>query len=184
MSKRTQGHGPSAQKNEWAPRQRDANVYIFFNKQQTTNNTKSVTTEQAGEQVSMPARQRKGGKQDGGAARSTRAFLRAARASRNLHDKNLYRMKEREASGYSPTTLLPLYARSLFPPRLPPFIGQERSRSGINFLPTESNYLGSTYVLNSLVYTTKNVRARRAGPRALVHRLRLGTVFFTTTCGS
>ena len=61
VSKRTQGHGPSAQKNEWAPRQRDANVYIYFNKQQTTNSTKSVTTEQAGEQMSMPARQRKGG---------------------------------------------------------------------------------------------------------------------------
>ena len=68
-----------------------------------------------------------------------------------------------------------------FPPRLPPFIGQEGSRLGINFLPTESNYLGSSYVPNSLLYTTKNVHARRAGPRALVHRLRLGTVFFTTS---
>ena len=88
--------------------------------------------------------------------------------------------KEREVSGFGLTALRPIYARSLFPPHLPPFIDQEGSRSGINFLPTESNYLGSTYVPNSLSYTTKNVWAGRAGPRALVHRLGLGMVFFMT----
>ena len=70
----------------------------------------------------------------------------------------LGRKTEREASGFGPTTLRPLYARSPLPPHLPPFIDQEGSRLGINFLPTESNYLGSTYVPNSLLYTTKDVR--------------------------
>ena len=60
----------------------------------------------------------------------------------------LGRKTEREASGFGPTALRPLYARSLLLPRLPPFIGQEGSRSHINFPPTESNYLGSTYVPN------------------------------------
>ena len=36
-------------------------MYIYINKRQTTNSTKSVTTEQAGEQMPMPARQRKRG---------------------------------------------------------------------------------------------------------------------------
>ena len=38
------------------------------------------------------------------------------------------------------------------PPRLRPFIGQEGSRSGINFLPTESTRLGSSMynILSSL----------------------------------
>ena len=64
-------------------------------------------------------------------------------------------MEEREAFGLqSDSTSSSLSVSSLLPPRLPPFIGQEGSRSGINFLPTESNYLGSTYVPNSLLYTT------------------------------
>ena len=39
MSKRTQGHGPSTPKNEWTPRQRDTNVYLYINKQQQTKST-------------------------------------------------------------------------------------------------------------------------------------------------
>ena len=89
--------------------------------------------------------------------------------------------KREKRSVCDPTTLCPLYARSLLPPRLPPFIGQEGSRWDINFLPTESNYLRSSYVPNSPLYTTKNVRARRAGSHVLMHRLHTGTVFFTTT---
>ena len=64
------------------------------------------------------------------------------------------RDRERSVRIRSDSTSSSLRARSLLPPRLPPFIGQEGSRSGINFLPTESNYLGSTYVPNSLLYTT------------------------------
>ena len=93
----------------------------------------------------------------------------------------LWRMEEEKRPACDPTTLRPRQCATLFSTCLPPFIEQEGSRLGINFLPTESNYLRSSYVPNSLLYTTKNVRARRAGPRALVHRLRLGTVFFTTT---
>ena len=58
MSKRTQGHGPSTQKNECTPRQRDANIYMYI---LTTKEHESVTTEQAGEQMSMPARQHEKG---------------------------------------------------------------------------------------------------------------------------
>ena len=111
--------------------------------------------------------------QDGGAAGSTRVFLRAARASPKTCTQGSYgaREKDRERSVRirSDNTSSSLRARSLLPPRLPPFIGKEGSRSGINFLPTESNYLGSSYVPNSLLYTTKNVCVRRVGPRALVH---------------
>ena len=90
-----------------------------------------VTTEQSGEQMPMPARQRKRGKQDGGDAGSTRAFFRAARASPKPAQKKvveLWRLKEREASGFGPTALRPLYVRSPLSPRLPPFIDQEGSR--------------------------------------------------------
>ena len=182
MSKRTQGHGPSTQKNKWTPRQRDTNVYIYI---LTNKEHESVTTEQAGEQMPMTARQRKKGKTGWRCCRKhTGVPQSSASLPETCTEESCRAMEnERERSVWirSDSTSSSLRAiPPFFPPRLPPFIGQEGSRLGINFLPTESNYLGSSYVPNSLLYTTKNVHARRAGPRALVHRLRLGTVFFTT----
>ena len=52
-------------------------TYMCINKQEH----ESVTTEQASEQMLMPVRQRKRGKQDGGVVGRTRAFLRVAQAS-------------------------------------------------------------------------------------------------------
>ena len=78
----------------------------------------SATTEQAGEQMSMPVRQRTQKEQVGGAAGSTRAFLRTARAflkpAQKRSDGARERKTEREASGFSRTGLRPLYARDPF----------------------------------------------------------------------
>ena len=72
------------------------------------------------------------GLQDGGGVGSTRAFLRAARASPKTCTLESYGTTEREASGFGPTTFRPLHVRSL----LPPFIGQEGSRSALTtYLP-------------------------------------------------
>ena len=67
--------------------------------------TRSVTTEQAGEQMSMLARLRTKGGSDGGAAGSTLAFLETTRASRKPARKKLWRMEEEKR-----TTLSRFYA--------------------------------------------------------------------------
>ena len=92
------------------------------------------------------------GLQDGGVVGSTRAFLRAARASpKPAHTKAMELGKEKQREKRPDSVrqhfVLSTRERSLNPPCLPPFIGQEGSRSGINFLPTESTYLGSSMYL-------------------------------------
>ena len=55
-----------------------------------------------------------------------------------------------------------------FSPRLPLFYSFKKGAvSLINFLPTESNYPGYTFVPNSLLYTLKGAHVWRAGSRAL-----------------
>ena len=61
------------------------------NKQQPTIGRGSLTTEQAGEQMSMPIRYKTEKEQVGGAAGSTQAFLRTTRASLNLYKKTRWR---------------------------------------------------------------------------------------------
>ena len=115
MRKRTQGHGPSTQKNKWTPRQRDTNVYIYI---LTNKEHESVTTEQAGEQMPMTARQRKKGKTGW---RCCRKHTGVPQSSASLPEtcteescRAVENEREREASGFGPTALRPLYARSPF----------------------------------------------------------------------
>ena len=112
---------------------------------------RSVTTEQAGEQMPMPVCWR--------TQRDTTEVLPEAHGrsskqrepppktctekSYGAREKN----RERSVRIRSDSTSSSLRARSPLPPCLPPFIGQEGSRSGINFLPTESTYLGSSMYL-------------------------------------
>ena len=122
------------------------------NKQRST---RAVTTDQAGEQMSMPDRLRAKGGYNGGAAESTRAFLEAARASRNLQKRKRRRMNRGEAFGFGPTTLRPQCTIPLSQ-RLPLFYSFKKGAVFlINFLPTESNYLGFPFVPNSLLYTKR-----------------------------
>ena len=109
-------------------------------KLQPTIGRGSVTTEQVGEQMPMPIRHNTEREQVGGAAGSIRAFLEAARASPKTCTEKSYgaREKNRERSVRirSDNTSSSLRARSLLPPRLPPFIGQEGSRSALtSYLP-------------------------------------------------
>ena len=143
-------------------------MYILTNDKQNKEHD-SVITEQAGKQMPMPARQRERGYRMEvlPEAHGRSSDQREPPPKTCTQESYGAREKDRERSVRirSDSTSSSLCARELFPPHLPPFIDQEGSRSGINFLPTKSNYLGSTYVPNSLLYTTKNVRARRAGPR-------------------
>ena len=72
----------------------------------------SVTTEQAGEQMSMPVRQHKRGKRMEVLPEAHGRSSEQREPPRNLHRESYGAMeKEREASGFGPTTLRPLYAR-------------------------------------------------------------------------
>ena len=113
---------------------------MTINKQWPTIGHGSVTAEQAGEQLPMPVRYNSEREQVGGAAGSTRAFLRTARASLKPAQKEAMELwkKYREISIriWSNNTSSSLHARSLLPPYLPPFIGQEGSRSALtSYLP-------------------------------------------------
>ena len=128
MSREAQGLSLSTQKTRMDTKTVKTRTYIYV---LTNKEHESVTTEQVGEQMPMPARQRKRGKQDGGAAGSTRAFLRAARASPQKPAQKkvveLWRKKEGEASGFGPTTLRPLYVRSPLSPSFITNISYNRS---------------------------------------------------------
>ena len=89
---------------------------------------------------------------DGGTAGSTRAFLEAARASRNLQ-KEARENDKGEAFGSGPTTFRPPSSVIPFPHRLLFFYSSRRE------------------TFTSLILYL---------PRAM-HRLRMGTVFFTTS---
>ena len=134
MSREAQGLSLSTQKTRMDTKTVKTRTYIYV---LTNKEHESVTTEQVGEQMPMPARQRKRGKQDGGDAGSTRAFFRAARASPKPAQRKLWSYGERERSVRirSDSTSSSLRAMILFPPHLPPFIDQEGSCLGINFLP-------------------------------------------------
>ena len=154
MNRETQGFGPSTQKTRMDTKSvKDTNVYVYINQRQTDNEVHEWL------QPNRPANKcqclfvsAKGEigwrccRKHTGVPQSTASLPKPARK----RAVELWRMKEREASGFSPTALRPLYTRYPLSPRLPLFIEQEGSRLGINFLPTESNYLGSSYVLNSL----------------------------------
>ena len=56
MSKETQGHGLSTQKTQMEPATvKDTNMYMYKRMTKYKRNRRSVTTEQAGEQMPMPA---------------------------------------------------------------------------------------------------------------------------------
>ena len=95
MSREAQGLSLSTQKTRMDTKTVKTRTYIYV---LTNKEHESVTTEQVGEQMPMPARQRKRGKQDGGDAGSTRAFFRAARASPKPAQRKLWSYGERERS--------------------------------------------------------------------------------------
>ena len=140
----------------------------------------SVTTEQAGEQMSMPARLRMKGKQDGGAVGSTWAFLGAARTSLKPARKKameLWGMKEREAFGFGPTTLRPLQRSIPFLPASPSFYSFKKGAvSLINYPPNKSNYLGSLLYL-ILFYIHRRARTREGPVPTLYTPIALGEGF-------
>ena len=73
----------------------------------------------------------------------------------NLHIESYGAVEtEREASGFGPIALRPLYAPFSLSPRLPPFIDQEGSRfpHNLTILPNKSNYLGSLSYLVPSIY--------------------------------
>ena len=126
-------------------------IYVLTNKEH-----ESVTTEQASEQMSMPARQRKRGNRMEVLPEAHGCSSEQHEPPRNLHRRSCRAMEsERERSVQIRSDSTSSSLRTIhFPPRLPPFIEQEGSRLGINFLLTESNYLRSSYVLNSLLSTS------------------------------
>ena len=148
ISKGVQGHDPSTQKKRMDTETRDSNVCMYINKGLQTIEH-GIGYNQTGRRTDADAfSSAQKGKQDGGATGSTRAFLRAARASpKPAQKKAMENERERSVRIRSDSTSSSLRARSPLPPCLPPFIGQEVSRSGINFLPTRSTYLGSSMYL-------------------------------------
>ena len=87
------------------------------NKQQPTMGRGSVTTEQAGEQMPMPDRLRtKGDTMEGLPEAHGRSSKQREPPRKPGHTKamELGRKTEREASGFGPTALRPLYARDPF----------------------------------------------------------------------
>ena len=84
-------------------------------------------------------------------------------------------MNERESSVRirSDSTSSSVRAMPFFPPHLPPFIDQEGSHLGINFLPTESNYLGYTF----LYYIHQRARTREEPVRMRYAPVALGDGF-------
>ena len=110
----------------------------------------SVTTQQAGEQMSMHVRyntERRYRMEVLPEAHGRSSKQREP--PRKPAQRKLWSCGDRERSVRirSDSTSSSLHAIPLFPPRLPPFIGQEGSRSGINFLPTElPMYLTPYYI--------------------------------------
>ena len=105
--------------------------------------TLSVTTEQAGEQMPMPARLRTKDTR----WRCCRKHTGVPRNSASLPKpagKKLWRMEEEKRPVCDPTTLRPLQRAIPSSLCLPPFIDPEGSRfPSLTILPNESNYLGS-----------------------------------------
>ena len=131
-----------------------------------------VTNGQAGEQMPMPVRHNTEREQVGGAAGSARAFLGTARASLKPAQQEameLWKKESRERSVRirSDNTSSSLRARSPLPPRLPPFVGCEGSRSTLkSYLPylTTSDipmYLTLLYVQVRACVREESVPTRR-----------------------
>ena len=100
---------------------------------------------------------------------------------RKLAEKKLWRMDRGEAFGSSPTTLRPPQCTTPFSQCLPLFYSSRRGAVyNINYLPTKYNYLGFTCTYFSILYIKGRAHVKGRFPRA-THRLRLGTVFFTTS---
>ena len=118
---------------------------------------RSVTTEQAGEQMPMPVRWRTQKGYDGGAAGSTRAFLEAARASPKTCTETSYGAMEemqREKRSDSVRQHFVLSAREIPSSfSFSSFYRFRREPFGIKFLPTISNYLDlPMYLILSYIY--------------------------------
>ena len=66
----------------------------------------------------------------------------------NLQERKRWRMNRGEAFGFGPTALRPPQCTIPLSPRLPLFYSFKKGAVFlINYLPTESNYLGSTLYL-------------------------------------
>ena len=129
------------------------------NKQQST---RAVTTEQAGEQMSMPARLRTKGDRMEVLPEAHGRSSKQREPPENLQRRameNEWRRSIRFPSDSTSSSSIIIYI-SPFSPRLPLFYSFKKGAvSLINFLPTESNYLGYTFVPNSLLYTLKGAHA-------------------------
>ena len=111
-----------------------------------TKETRTVTTEQAGEQMLMPARLRTKGDRMEVPSGAHERPSKQREPPRKPAAKDYGEWRRRSVRHVIRQQFVLYNARSPFPPPLPPFIDQEGSRSGINFLPTESTYVGSVEI--------------------------------------
>ena len=128
MSKEVQGHGPRTQKTRTGTETKRLEcIYILTNDKQQrarsrlqpnrpANRCRCLLVSAKGEIGWRCCRKHTGVPQ------SSASLPKPARKKA----VELWRMKEREASGFGPTTLRPLYARSPLSPLLLPFIASRR----------------------------------------------------------